>query len=162
MSLATGMAETAPYHWDGELADFADLTIEIFVDRMGASYSPFGDNSAFWMMEWLDQLQPIRVREDVDSPDVLAGKDLFVDAGCRECHKGPYFTNDQTVDVGTGEALQVPGLRGIGYRAPYLHTGCAKTLLERFDPECGGDEHGNVAGLSEAEILQIVAYLETI
>jgi cytochrome c peroxidase len=36
-----------------------------------------------------------------------------------------------TVDVGTGSALQVPSLHGLALRAPYMHDGCAETLLDR-------------------------------
>jgi hypothetical protein len=72
------------------------------------------------------------------------------------------FTNNQTVDVGTGAPLQVPSLIGVAHHAPWIHTGCAKTLRERFDPACGGDKHGNVAGLADGQIDDLVAYLESL
>jgi hypothetical protein len=57
----------------------------------------------------------------------------------------------------------VPSLVGIGYRAPFMHTGCAKTLAERFDPACGGGEsHGRVRSLVGEDLTDMVAYLESL
>jgi hypothetical protein len=72
------------------------------------------------------------------------------------------MTNNTPVDVGTGGEFQVPSLIGVGYRAPFIHTGCAKTLRDRFDPECGGDKHGNTKDLSDAQIDDLTAYLESL
>jgi cytochrome c peroxidase len=87
---------------------------------------------------------------------------VFTAAACGTCHSGAALTNNATVDVGTGEAFQVPSLVGIGYRAPFIHTGCAETLRDRFDPECGGAAHGDLAGLTDADLDDLVAYLETL
>jgi hypothetical protein len=68
--------------------------------------------------------------------------------------------------VGTTEArqsLQVPSLRGVGYRAPFLHNGCAATLRARFDPACGGgDLHGKTSQLTDDQIGDLVSYLESL
>jgi hypothetical protein len=57
----------------------------------------------------------------------------------------------------------VPSLVGVGSRGPFMHDGCAKTLADRFDPACGGDDrHGNTAGLSAGEIADLIAYMEAI
>jgi hypothetical protein len=58
----------------------------------------------------------------------------------------------------------VPFLVRIGARAPFMHDGCAPTLKDRFlDPVCsGGDRHGKISHLSEAQIDDLVAYLETL
>ena len=66
------------------------------------------------------------------------------------------------MDVGTGEVLQVPSLVRVAYRAPFIHNGCANTLRDRFDPACGGAKHGDVSQLSETEVDDLVAYLETL
>jgi hypothetical protein len=72
------------------------------------------------------------------------------------------LTNNQTVDVGTGEKLQVPSPRGLGWCAPYRHNGCAKTMSDRFTPLCGGDKHGNIADLAATERSDLGAYLDTL
>jgi hypothetical protein len=44
-----------------------------------------------------------------------------------------------------------------------MHDGCAETMLERFDESCGGGErHGRTEHLSQAEIEDLVAYLESL
>jgi len=64
--------------------------------------------------------------------------------------------------VGTGLPLQVPSLVGVAYRGPWIHTGCAATLRDRFDPACGRDKHGDVAQLGDTQLGDLVAYLETL
>jgi hypothetical protein len=59
--------------------------------------------------------------------------------------------------------LQVPSLRGLGLRAPFMHDGCAKTLEERFTSDCGGgDKHGHTSHLTSAEISDLTAYLRSL
>jgi hypothetical protein len=89
-----------------------------------------------------------------------------MDVGCAGCHSGDHFTDNANVWVGTTEAdrtLQVPSLVAVGYRAPFLHNGCAGTLIDRFDPACGGgDNHGHTSTLTDAEKADLVAYLESL
>jgi cytochrome c peroxidase len=87
---------------------------------------------------------------------------LFTQRGCANCHSGPELTNNETRDVGTGGAFQVPSLVGVSWRAPFLHNGCAKTLKDRFDGSCGGDKHGDITGLTSAQISDLSAYLESL
>ena len=82
--------------------------------------------------------------------------------GCSGCHSGPSLTDGGRRDVGTGGTFKVPSLVGIGFRAPYLHNGCAPTLADRFGPCGGGDSHGQTSHLGPAEIADLVAYLETL
>ena len=77
-------------------------------------------------------------------------------------HGGPRFTNNTSVDVGTGAALQVPSLRAVSFRAPYLHDGCAPALIDRFAAGGGGDKHGHTSQLEPAQIADLVAYLESL
>jgi mono/diheme cytochrome c family protein len=113
--------------------------------------------------DWLYELSPPPARRSAEDAAVVRGDALFQgEAECSTCHSGARLTNNTTVDVGTGEALQVPSLVGVGYRAPLIHDGCAATLRDRFDPTCGGDRHGKTAQLSDAEIDDLVAYLESL
>ena len=85
--------------------------------------------------------------------------------GCTSCHTGDHLTNNLTVAVGAevdSPKLQVPSLVAIGYRAPFMHDGCAATLAGRFDPACGGTAHGNTADLSQDQVGDLVAYLESL
>ncbi len=99
----------------------------------------------------------------VSDPDAVArGKALFQGAaGCTGCHSGAKFTNNATVDVGTGGAFQVPRLIGLAYRAPYLHAGCAATLKDRFGA-CATAQHGNTDALVLDQVDDLVAYLDSL
>jgi cytochrome c peroxidase len=97
----------------------------------------------------------------VDTKAAAKGEALFVSTGCSTCHSGTKLTNNQTVDVGTGGAFQVPPLVGVGWRTPLLHTGCADTVEDRFT-KCATAGHGDVSKLSTADIANMSAFLETL
>jgi len=153
---------TAPFHWSGDMADLPALVNAVFVGRMGGT--PQSDDRMAALQRWVfAQEPPARIRA-ADDAAAVRGKTLFESdaVGCSGCHNGAKLTDNRSVDVGTGGAFQVPSLVGVGYRAPFLHTGCAATLRDRFDPSCGGDTHGNTAQLESAQIDDLVAYLESL
>jgi hypothetical protein len=159
-----GILATAPYHWEGDVPDFAALVDEVLIGRMRGSLLHPATTTAF--AHWVDGLE-VAPRPDVDVAAAARGRALFESAEheCSTCHRGPSFSTGDTVDVGTGGAFQVPSLVGVVYRAPYMHSGCAATLRDRFTagPECnGGDDHGHVSDLTQVEIDDLVAYLRTL
>ena len=161
-SLRGGILGTEPFHWDGDMYDFDALVFEVMVERMALqAVVTEGERSA--LARWIDK-QPRFETAVHDETQVARGKALFEadSVGCASCHAGALLTNNQSVDVGTGNTLQVPALRGVSFRLPVMHDGCAKTLAERFEPDCGGKDHGNTSQLSGAEIDDLVAYLETL
>jgi cytochrome c peroxidase len=102
-----------------------------------------------------------------DRAAVDRGRLLFNDptrGACASCHSGPQFTNNTSVNVGTGRAFQVPSLVGIGSRGPFMHNGCAGTLAERFtNAACGGgDAHGRTSDMRPDEINDLVSFLQSI
>jgi mono/diheme cytochrome c family protein len=160
-SLRGGIMNTAPFHWNGDQKDFGSLMADVFQGRMGGDVADMARVGA--LGAWVNQIPTIPTSEWNDASTVARGKDIFGSAGCGACHAGADFTNNQAADVGTGAMFQVPQLHGLGFRAPYMHTGCAATLRARFSSDCGGDKrHGNVAGLSEAQLGDLVAYLDTL
>ena len=99
-----------------------------------------------------------------------AGKTVFQNKGCADCHGGEAFTdsaNGNRHDVGTStldsglrlhgvlNGFDTPTLRGIWDTAPYLHDGSAATLADVLN----NPSHGNSASLSSGEREQLVAYL---
>ncbi|HKP63245.1 MAG TPA: cytochrome-c peroxidase [Polyangiales bacterium] len=159
-SLRGGILGTEPFHWNGDQAGFPELTDEVFTGRM----SGFGLRPAEVqaLASWIDRQPLLRVEAQADAA-VERGRELFESAsvGCKDCHSGDAFTNNETTDVGTGLALQVPSLRNVSFRTPLMHDGCAPELIDRFGP-CGGDRHGNTSQLSRAQLQDLVAYLETL
>jgi mono/diheme cytochrome c family protein len=162
-SLAGGILATAPLHWNGELQGFDSLMGEVFTGRMGGA--PQSPRRVRAIALWVDSIPALPASPAADPSSVERGKALFESSavGCATCHSGPLLTNNESVDVGTGGVFQVPSLRGVAARAPFMHNGCAPTLRDRFNVECGGDSrHGVTWNLTPGDLDDLVSYLETL
>jgi hypothetical protein len=164
-SLQTGIRGTEPFHWDGDERDFTQLASDVFTGRM--SGPPLLSDQADAILSWIDRQPRIQRAAPAAAAAAERGRALFNRAtdgtSCATCHAGTHLTNNRTVDVGTGGALQVPSLVGLANHPPYMHTGCATTLLDRFDPACGGgDKHGATSGLTPSDLKDLVSYLQTL
>lgn len=172
-SLRGTIAGTAPYHWPGEELDMSMLIDDVYTHRMSGTMLDDGQRAA--LTTWVEAIVAPRAPSWVDSSAAGRGKVLFEgSAGCAACHSGAKFTNNATVDVGTGTdigrnvdggpaptAFQVPPLVGVGWRMPLLHDGCASTMQDRFG-RCATPQHGSTAQLSQQEIEDLTAYLESL
>ncbi len=159
-SLEGGLLRTAPFHWQGELHDLGAVLHLTLEARMGGSLPKALSPASFGA--WLDQL-PARKKPAVGASDselIAQGQQIFQQAGCDSCHAGDSFTNNASVDVGSGGTFQVPSLRAVGFRGPWLHSGCAQTLEDRFVPgACAGLSHPTVPATSVAPL---VRYLKSL
>ena len=162
MTVAGGISGRAPYHWDGDLASFSDLVTTVYNQRMGGPGLVMFQVTA--TQSWMNAIPSLP--GPVSDPDAVArGQAVFTDSthGCALCHNGAQLTDDRAnVDVGTGGAFKVPSLIGLAYTAPYLHDGCAATLADRFGPCGGGDLHGVTSTLTQAQLADLVAYLDSL
>lgn len=160
--LRGGLRGSEPFHWDQDQTDFTVLMDEVFVRRMGGTEVTRDQAEA--LLTWLDAL-PVEPITSELSEAAVRGQAVFerADVACTACHSGARLTNQGEADVGTGKSFAVPSLRGLALRAPFMHNGCALTLRDRFDPDCGGgDAHGVTSHLSDLELDDLVAYLETL
>jgi len=120
---------------------------------------------------------PFRNPDGTLSAEAELGRAIFTTLGCDSCHKGDDFTDSmdgELHDVGTltelsggrlgGEltGIDTPTLLGIWQTAPYLHDGSAPTLKDVLTTRNAEGKHGDTASLAEAELGQLVAYLEQI
>jgi mono/diheme cytochrome c family protein len=153
------LAHSAPFHWDGAIKDLRHLVDHVFTTRM--SGPTVKDDEVGTLQKWLFALPP-PAKIPQDQAAATRGEEIFRQRGCASCHSGESLTNNETRDVGTGGAFQVPSLVGVSWRGPFLHNGCAKTLEDRFDPACGGDKHGDVADLDRTQISDLATYLKTL
>ena len=160
-SLLGTIAGTAPYHWPGDEANMNTLVKDVYTVRMNGDSLPPDQMGA--LTGWVQTVPAPPPPASSDSTAVTHGKALFerADVGCATCHSGPKFTNDQTVDVGTGGSFQVPPLVGVGWRTPLMHDGCAATIADRFS-RCSTAKHGSIGSLSPGDISDLTAYLETL
>jgi len=163
-ALNVGLRDTAPFHWNGDLPNVGALMTEVFVGRMGGVREDAARVSA--LSEWLFSLKPPASIVEPADEAAVRGQALFQspEVGCSTCHSGPKLTDNRSVAIDSvaNRKLQVPSLIAVGYRAPFMHNGCAATLAARFDPACGGNQHGNTAGLNDAQRNDLVRYLESL
>ncbi|MBK1646411.1 cytochrome-c peroxidase [Thiocapsa imhoffii] len=131
-----------------------------------------------------------RGQSDAVSADAIAGYDLFVGkAGCAACHAPPYYGNSTFFNIGLeyGKAdpdpgrfnvtqdeadrgaFKTPTLRSVALSAPYFHDGSRATLVEAvtYMASGGGQDPQQSEllvdrGLSDVEIAQLVAFLESL
>jgi DNA-binding beta-propeller fold protein YncE/cytochrome c553 len=172
-SLRGTIAGTAPYHWPGDEKTMQMLVTDVYTGRMGgAPLDPLQEGA---LAQWVQSIPAPAPPSWIDSVAALRGKALFAGAGaCSTCHAGPKFTNNMTVDVGTGKdtrlefdggspptAFQVPPLVGVGWRTPLLHDGCAVTIADRFG-KCATPAHGATSKLSSQDVSDLTAYLESL
>jgi mono/diheme cytochrome c family protein len=163
-SIRGGISPTAPFHWDGSEHDFSHLMDDVFSGRMAGPPLSIDQKNA--LQSWVDTIPAMPATAGLDSAAVVRGSMLFNDAnvGCAACHTGSLLTNNTTVDVGTGQPMQVPSLRGVSWRPPFMHNGCATTLADRFTTAAcgGGDKHGVTSKLTSAQIGDLTAYLQSL
>ena len=161
-SIRGGILQTAPFHWSGEMATFGTLAHAVLGGRMGGGNFP--QTYSDLLSQYVDRLPALPMAASANPLSVDRGHTLFMDptVACASCHVPPLLTNNLTVSVGTGGAFQVPSLRGLRWRAPYMHNGCAATLRDRFGPCGGGELHGHTAALSASQIDDLLAYLRTL
>ena len=163
-SLRGGLNATTPFHWDGSEADLGRLVDDVFSGRMAGTL--LSGDEVQGLQAWLETIPLLPGAAGLDMAAVGRGKALFDDPkiACASCHAGALLTNNETIEVGTGRAFQVPSLRGLPWRDPFMHDGCATTLSARFGPvSCsGGDQHGSTSALTTSEVDDLVAYLQSL
>ncbi len=158
-TLSGGVMARAPFHWKGDLPTLDGLMSDTFVRRMGAV--PVSGTEVRALASWLDTL-PAPAASRVLSPEQrAAGLALFQKARCAACHLEGGTIEGPLADVGTGEALRSPNLRGLHARAPYLHTGALFDIRSRVMGPAD-TRHGDLAALTDSEKETLVAYLESL
>jgi mono/diheme cytochrome c family protein len=187
-----GSADTAPYHWSGDLDELHDVESTIRILQAGTGLAPGPDNCA----PACDQAPPNSGRsQDLDdlaaymaslrlppNPNLEAGNQLSAAAirgmelfesgrtQCAQCHLAPNYSDGLRHDVGTGEGAQerkgpafdTPSLRGIYATAPYLHDGRAETIASILTLHNPDDRHGATSELSDEEIGDLVEFLKSL
>ena len=113
---------------------------------------------------------PLRNSDGTLTTDAQAGKTVFRDMNCAQCHSGTAFTESGAAtlrDIGTikptsGQRLggpltgiDVPTLRDVWATAPYLHDGSAATLADAVT------RHNGVS-ITGSDLTKLVAYLQQI
>ena len=154
--LDVGLEGTAPFHWDGDMVDLDMIMDEVLSHRMGGlRQSPEREESfRTWLFE--RELPPVRIAVDADL--VATGEQLFTSLGCASCHYGPNLMSNDSVEM-SGMTLQVPSLRRVAVRPPYMHDGRSQTLEDAVYDML--EATGKTAQATTENVAAITAYLRT-
>ena len=100
----------------------------VFVGRMSGPSLNRDQTAA--TLSWINTIPARAPLRPATDPAAVRGKTLFQSpaVACASCHAGAALTNNTNADVHTSAAFQVPSLRGVAGRAPFMHDGCAPTL----------------------------------
>ncbi|MHB1462603.1 MAG: c-type cytochrome [Armatimonadota bacterium] len=117
---------------------------------------------------YLTGMQPVKspyLQHGKLSASALRGKKLFTQAGCANCHSGPYYTNLKAYNVGTGvynEAnlkFDTSSLVEVWRTAPYLNDGSAADIMSVLTTHNKGDKHGMTSNLSKQQLGDLAEYV---
>ncbi|MHB8872268.1 MAG: c-type cytochrome [Myxococcaceae bacterium] len=156
-----GVVDTAPYHWDGKVADMPELS-HVMVSQMGGNglnTTEIADLSIY--MKTLSP--PDNPNQELSRADVQAGKQIFAER-CGSCHAGTRLTDTaQHAAFVTEKTLDTPSLQGVFSTGPYLHDGSVRSLRElvrgtRFTV----GEHDQRGQLDDAQTASLEEFLKTL
>lgn len=178
------LADTAPYHWSGDLDELQD--VEFTIQRiqhgaglLGAGLQPAQGAANAGRSAELDALAaylrtfrappPLRL---LDAAAQERGRKAFARWGCASCHSGPALTDGRAHllshdDIGDpalqrnprGMRFDTPGLVGAWQTSPYFHDGSTATLRETL---FRAGFHGMGWAMNPSEVDDVVAYLQSL
>jgi cytochrome c553 len=150
-----------PFKWDGKDPDItASLTNT--VTRLGGT--GISEQQAKDLAAFVEGLEPPRKPTVDDGNAVARGKKLFDrDAGCLSCHSGALMTDQNQYPIASDLAeVDTPSLVGLAVSAPYYHDGSAATLEALLRDNGTVHDMGDLDGLTDAQISDLVRYLKTL
>lgn len=156
-----GVTNTAPYHWDGALADMPAFSHRM-VSQMGGiglDSRDVSDLTAFMATVPVPD-NPAAGRL---APGLVARGEALFGERCGTCHAGDALTDGQAHATQSWDVQRVdtPSLRGVFASAPYLHDGSRATLhavLVDAVPTIGAHDQ---RALSAADLEALEAFIAT-
>lgn len=165
-----GVLGTSPYLRDGTYPLLRDLH-EVAITELRGYREPGGDR-ARTLEAWMRTLPPPPRQVPRDPQQERAGLDVFVRAGCPDCHAAPAFTSLTLHPIeavfpdaptrAEGRVLDTPSLRSVATSAPYLYDGRAVSIEAVFRDHNASDRHGHTAALSDDELTALFAFLRSL
>jgi YVTN family beta-propeller protein len=167
-----GIAETAPFKWNGRNPDLqtqcGPRTARFIFHSEGFNHDELEDLVAFVKAIPLAPNRHLRPDGRL-TPAQERGRQIFFSKGCFECHTPEtHYTARVSADVGTAARhdtsglFDIPQLDRIYQRAPYLHSGAALSLEEiwtRFNP---ADKHAVTSDMTKQELNDLVEFLKSL
>ncbi len=175
-----GVADTAPFHWSGDLNELQDVENTIRDIQAGTGLAPGDARDSLGpphtgLSPELDALAAFMASLTVPASPYTDGMDMvergqavFASLQCDSCHVPPFYVNAALHDVGTGDpaternshghgtSFDTPSLLGIWHTAPYFHDGTAENLEAVFTI---GTVHNIAGATSPGDLNDLVAFL---
>lgn len=161
-----GVAKTGPWTWHGWQKDLADATQGSFRGTM--ALNPLNREELADVLAYLKTIDFVPPPAPADAEAAKRGAVVFRSRACGDCHAPPAYASKDVVVTGLeapGDAYKgynVPPLRGVGRRGPWLHDGRARTLLEVLEKHHRPSTLNRTPDLSPAEAKDLAAFLESL
>jgi YVTN family beta-propeller protein len=167
-----GIAETAPYKWNGRNPDLetqcGPRIAKFLFHSEGFNKKQLADLVAFVKSIPL----PPNRHLATDGQLTLSqerGKSIFYQKNCDNCHPAAtHYTALRSFDVGTANKydtsglFDVPQLDRIYEKPPYLHNGEALTLEEIWTVYNKEDKHGVTSNMTKEQLNDLIEFLKTL
>lgn len=161
--LAGRVGGTGPYKWDGQDPSL-QRSLRHTMQRLGGSeWDQLGNAEVDAMIAYIESLPPPRPRKIVDAEAVARGREVFEAEACDGCHAGPKLTDKAQHSLDTTLAqVDTPSLLGLSQSRPYYHDGSAKDLWTLLTDRANIHEMADTSKLSDAQLRDLEAYLESL
>jgi len=164
--------KTGPWFWHGTMQDFKGGLRQSMIDTMLGKVPSAADVAD--LAEFIKTLKhprnPNRPADGSLTPAAKRGEVVFRSekASCIDCHKGEQFADSRVREVASGESGDVhkgfspPSLRNTFDRTKWMHDGRAATLRELLVGPHSPEKVSGNGKLTEAELNDLLAYLNEI
>ncbi len=167
-----GVADTAPYKWNGHNPDLetqcGPRIAKFLFHSEGFNKEQLADLVAFIKSIPLSPNRHLAADGQL-SPSQEHGKEIYFRKNCDTCHPPEtHYTAKTSFDVGTGNrydtsaVFDIPQLDRIYERPPYLHSGEALSLEEIWTMYNSSDKHGVTSNMSKEDLNDLVEFLKTL
>ena len=167
-----GVAETAPYKWNGHNPDLetqcGPRIAKFLFHSEGFNKEELADLVAFIKSIPLSPNRHLAASGEL-SASQERGKAVYYKKNCDTCHPAAtHFTAKSSFDVGTANKydtsglIDVPQLDRVYERPPYLHSGEALSLEELWTVYNPADKHGVTSDMSKEELNDLIEFLKTL
>ncbi len=167
-----GIAETAPYKWNGHNPDLetqcGPRIAKFLFHSEGFNKEQLADLVAFIKSISFSPNRHLAADGQLTIPQER-GKNLFFKKSCDTCHPpATHYTARISSDVGTANKydtsglFDIPQLERIYEKPPYLHNGEALTLEEIWTVYNPDDRHGVTSDMTKEQLNDLIEFLKTL
>jgi YVTN family beta-propeller protein len=167
-----GIAETAPYKWNGHNPDLetqcGPRIAKFLFHSEGFNSRQLSDLVTFIKSIPLSPNRHLAPDRQLTAAQER-GRNIFFQKACDTCHPpATHYTSKTSSDVGTAAKydtsglFDIPQLDRIYEKPPYLHNGEARSLEEIWTIYNPTDKHGVTSDMSKEQLNDLVEYLKTL